>query len=413
MRNFLSTRILITFTCIAILGFCAGCMSGDGIRAYPPQRGIDARLVGSSNLFGFDLLTRIARENSGGNFLISPMGIFLSASLASMGAEKTTQESIARVLRTTHIERAELEQGVDALLNALVEADTLVDFTTVLALWTSKDISPKGAFVKQAENSFRAVVKEADFNDPAVTHDINNWLKESTGGHIAESLASIDRDTLLLFMSAVYFSGTWTNVFDPERTTPGSFFPMTGSETTVPMMSRTGKYEYLETELFRAIALPYGKERFSMYIFLPQEDRHITDLIRELTAGNWSNWMGRFTSTEVSLTLPRFQLISNLELDPYLAEMGMKEAFQSKEADFSGIAEPPPNAYIKHVMHTFALDVNEGTQYTPDGTRDTESASLPDTDLAMTVDRPFFCAVRDELTGIILMAGFINTHPEE
>ncbi len=407
MCNMLSNRILLAFVLMALVFVSTGCMGGDGIRAYPPQRGIDARLVGAANLFGFDLLTRIAHEQAAENLLISPMGIFISLTLASMGAENETRESMAKTLRINHIEKDEIERGATALLYSLMEADSLVHFDVAVSLWHHVDISPRETFIQNAENSFQASVKEIDFTETSSINTINNWLDGRTRGLIAEVPLKIEQDILMLLLSAVSFSGTWTDTFQPERTFPGVFLQTTGGESTIPMMSREGNFAYLETELFQAVALPYGRERLSMYVFLPQEDRQLTDIAKELTTSNWNNWLGRFTTTNGSLTLPRFQVKAHIELEPYLAAMGMGGAFQSTEADFSGIATTPPDIFLNHVTHISRLDVDEGVEKIDDGALGEVSTSI-ETGFEMTVERPFFFAIRDELTGIILMAGFIH-----
>jgi serine protease inhibitor len=97
-------------------------------------------------------------------------------------------------------------------------------------------------------------------------------------------------------------------------------------------------------------------------------------------------------------------------LIPPLQSLGMKDAFISGEADFSGMFRPFPESgslYINIIKHQAVLEVNEkGTEaaaVTALGVS-TASASVP---FDFRADRPFFYAVEDAAAGIWLFLGSV------
>ena len=85
-------------------------------------------------------------------------------------------------------------------------------------------------------------------------------------------------------------------------------------------------------------------------------------------------------------------------------------AFDQRRADFSGmIADGKPSANIDEVKHKTFVEVNEeGTEaaaVTSIGM--VRLAMAPQRNFSMIVDRPFFCAIRDNQTGALLFMGAI------
>ena len=108
--------------------------------------------------------------------------------------------------------------------------------------------------------------------------------------------------------------------------------------------------------------------------------------------------------------LPRFKLAYDVTLNDPLTALGMGIAFDARRADFSGImADGQPSVNIDEVKHKTFVEVNEeGTEaaaVTSIGVLRT--TMMPQRSFSMVVDRPFFCAIRDNQTGALLFMGAI------
>ena len=92
----------------------------------------------------------------------------------------------------------------------------------------------------------------------------------------------------MFLINAIYFKGGWKGKFDVSKTQQGVFHLLDGGEKPVPMMSHTCNYSHLWEESFRAVGLPYGEGRMSMYIFLPEPSSDLDEFLKDLNAENWS-----------------------------------------------------------------------------------------------------------------------------
>ena len=174
------------------------------------------------------------------------------------------------------------------------------------------------------------------------------------------------------------------------------------------MMSQSGKYRYYENDSFQAVSLPYGKGRLSLYVFLPKKDTNLVAFQQQLSLENWQQWMNQFQMRSGSLQLPRFKFDYNIQLNNALKALGMESAF-STGANFSNMTSA--SVAIDQVKHKTFVEVNEeGTEAaaaTSVGVMLT-SAQMPTEPFQMVVDRPFFCAIRDNQTGTLLFMGSIQ-----
>ena len=161
------------------------------------------------------------------------------------------------------------------------------------------------------------------------------------------------------------------------------------------------------------MALPYGKGGVSMLVFLPDEMKSLREFERDLTPENWDGWMKSFRSTQGTLMLPRFKVEWESKLNDALMALGMEEAFNPTRADFSQMAKVNSgnNLFISSVKHKSICEVNEeGTvaAAVTSVTATVTSVQQPREKFVMKVDRPFFFAIRDNLTGIVLFMGSVK-----
>jgi len=107
---------------------------------------------------------------------------------------------------------------------------------------------------------------------PSAVKAINNWVKKNTGGKIDNIVERIEDDDILFLINTIYFQGSWAEKFDPSKTKEGSFNLPNGTQKKLPMMSRTGQYEYYQGDNFQSVRIPYGNKRGCMYVFLPDQE---------------------------------------------------------------------------------------------------------------------------------------------
>jgi serine protease inhibitor len=123
-------------------------------------------------------------------------------------------------------------------------------------------------------------------------------------------------------------------------------------------------------------------------------------------------WISNFQQTPGDLKLPRFKVEWEANLNNALKALGMADAFNER-ADFSLIAEPISGnrLHISEVKQKATCEVNEEGTVAAAATSigvGLTSIQQPRERFDMKVDRPFFFAIRDALSGVVLFMGSVT-----
>ncbi|WP_375513484.1 serpin family protein [uncultured Nostoc sp.] len=370
----------------------------------------DTKIIESSNKFGFKLFSELLKSDNGNNnVFISPSSVALALAMAYNGASGTTQLAIAKTLELQGVNLQEINSSYKAALKQLLDnSDPKVQLKIANSLWANKDVSFRPDFLQRTQDFYQAKVSNLNFQDPAAPNIINNWVKENTNGKIDQIIGNIEPDQVLFLINAIYFKGLWSKEFDKSQTAQYPFYSTPGKPKQQPMMSQSGDYRYYESTQFQAVSLPYGKDgKFSFYIFLPKQNSNLKAFYQNLNVENWQKWITQFSKQKGFIRLPRFKTDYDVTLNDALKTLGMEEAFSNK-ANFSGMGT---NFHISEVKHKTFVEVNEeGTEaaaVTSVGISALAVVSMPQPPFRMIVDRPFFCAIRDNQTGRVLFMGSI------
>jgi len=121
----------------------------------------------------------------------------------------------------------------------------------------------------------------------------------------------------------------------------------------VPMMHMEEQFQHARADRFGFLRLPYGREKLSMYILLPDEGEILDEVIAELDEASWNNLTSELQEKTVILALPRYSVEYEKALNDVLSNMGMGLAFAG---GFSGIN---PGLFISEVKHKAIIVVNE------------------------------------------------------
>lgn len=368
---------------------------------------VDPRLIEANTRFGFKLFSQVWQTSNTTNLLISPSSIAMALAMTYNGASGNTQQAMADVLAIQNLTLEELNAANAALRTSLGTADPAVKLAIANSLWGRQDFAFNPDFLQRNQQFYDAEIASLDFASPEATDRINGWVNQNTEGKIPTIIDRIDPQQVLFLINAVYFNGTWTTQFDPAATQERPFTRLDGSQKNHPLMSQSGSYLYRETDQFQAISLPYGEGRFSLYVFLPSPESNLNEFLQILTPENWNRWMSEFARRPGSIRLPKFTFEYDTSLNEVLQALGMAVAFDPNQADFSNLSDTP--TFISDVKHKTFIEVNEeGTEAAATTSVGIAVTSAPlDPPFEMVVDRPFFCAIRDNQTGSLLFMGAV------
>jgi serpin B len=362
----------------------------------------------STNAFGLDLYLRLHAE--GENLFFSPASTAYALSMTGVGARGPTADEMDRVLHLP-ADDAQVAAGFGGLMTALTAANEHATLNLANRLYGQRGFGFAPEYLALLERHYGAGLEQLDFGaDPdAARGAINAWVEEQTADKIQDLLpsGSLDDQTRLVLVNAIYFLGTWQEPFPADATADAPFHRERGGDVPVPFMNVAGRFGYAEMDNVQILALPYKGGALEMVLVLPSAGTPLTSIEKRLDAGLLAGWLAAPAPARVAVALPRLHLETKFDLAGALGAMGMPTAF-TRAADFSGMMTGGEALRIDSVVHKAYLDVDEkGTEAAAaTGIVIGVTSARPVEELKVfTADRPFMLAIRHKASGAILFLG--------
>ena len=363
-------------------------------------------VIAASNVFGLDLMARVAATDARPNVVLSPLSASMALGMTLNGADGATFDAMRGALGFGSLTRAEINASYRALIDLLTDLDPNVRFEIANAIWANEGVPFHQAFFDAVAAAFDASTESRDFADPATLAAINAWVEDHTDGLIDTIVEQLDPALVMLLVNAIYFDGAWTTQFDPQDTRTQTFTRENASPVDVDMMSLTDvDVPVGGGPTYAAVELPYGGQAFSMVVVLPEPGTSARDFLATLDASAWDALTAGLAPRELDLlSIPKFTLTYDAYLNDALQAMGMDPAFKPG-ADFRRMSPIGDQLCIDFVRQKTFIEVDE---------RGTRAAAVTAVGVGVTsfsgfvVDRPFVFAIRERLSGTILFIGVVG-----
>jgi serpin B len=370
----------------------------------------------ATNEFGADLYRRMPRQ---GNAVMSPASIHLALSMTSAGARGETANEMTTVLRTQGL--AEHHQASAVALRSFNDpAITEFELRVVNRLFGEREFTFEPAYVELTRASYGAPLEGLSFRtdfEGARSH-INGWVANQTHDRIRDLLppGALDGDTRLVLTNAIYLLAKWQSPFEQDDTRPATFYVDGGSQASVPTMHQTATTNYGETSDAQILEMRYRGGRLAMMFVLPKSRHGLAALEGQLSGETLARWSSAVSQQRVEIALPKFRIEPDepVRLSSHLEAMGIRLAFQRRDADFTGIANPPnpdDRLHISQAFHkAFIVVDEEGTEAAAATAVVMAVAGAAPQPPANTfvADHPFLFALRDVSTGMTLFLGRVT-----
>lgn len=274
-----------------------------------------------------------------------------------------------------------------------------------------------GAFLREnAEVKQEAVDTLADwhfastYRVPMGTEEadkaIAGWLNQNTGGLLSEETGNIrtDGNDLLRLYNTIYYKSGWQDAFKSSRTKQDTFTAADGSAQRVDFMHRTESGGYRKGDGYTAAPryLRYGR----MVFVLPDEGVTPESILQR--QGFLTELTGDYNAAELVWSVPKFDVKSSTELNEVLQALGVTDAFDMTEADFTPLTDN--GAWLSSAMQAARVKIDEegveAAAYTELVCADSAMMEVPPT-VEMELDRPFLFVIFD-YNDIPLFVGTVN-----
>ncbi|XP_054048400.1 heterochromatin-associated protein MENT-like isoform X1 [Rissa tridactyla] len=355
----------------------------------------------STNSFTLDLYKKLNETSKGQNIFFSPWSIATALAMVYLGAKGDTATQMAEVLHfnqtageegspeTTrlsqrrpkkrkldpeHKQAENIHSGFKELLSAINKPRSTYLLKSANRLYEEKTYPLLPKFLQLITSYYNAKPQAVNFKTAAEQARtlINSWVENETERKIQDLLpaGSLNSRTVLVLVNAIYFKGNWEKKFLEKNTSERPFrLSKTKTKSVQMMFLRDTFLIFHETTMkFKIIELPYMENELSMFILLPDDINDNTtglELVeRELTYGKLAEWTrsDNMIKAEVDLYLPKLKVEENYDLKSTLSRMGIRNAFDPVQADFTGMSAKK-DLFISEIIHKAFVEVNEeGTE---------------------------------------------------
>lgn len=380
------------------------------LNAQPSSSNADqTELIHENNAFAIDLYGQLHQRD--GNLFFSPASISTAFAIVYAGARGNTASEMAASLHFM-LPQDRLHPAMGELITNLNAAHEGYQLHLANALWAEKDESFLPGFLSLTKTDYGAGFNPIDFKTApeAARAAINQWVEQQTAGKIVNLLGpgSVTPDSRLVLTNAIYFKGDWRDPFPASYTQTLPFHLSASQSVQVPLMYRSGNYNYFDGGTFQELELPYAGEELSMIVFLPKDIAGLPALEKSFTAENVQGWLSELKyPSKVEVTFPKFKMAGQFDLGTAMAAIGMKLAFQPGKADFAGITGVR-DLWISAAVHKAYISVDEkGTEAAAATAMTFMVRAMPHEPppTVFTADHPFLFLIRDNRSGGILFIG--------
>uniref|UniRef100_A0A8K9UYS5 Serpin domain-containing protein n=1 Tax=Oncorhynchus mykiss TaxID=8022 RepID=A0A8K9UYS5_ONCMY len=355
--------------------------------------------------FALGLYRTLSENHADGNIFFSPLSISSALAMVYLGAKGDTAEQMAKVTLCL---------------------DTATDVHSEFQKLGSKINKPSASYQLKLVNClcgeetfnffpkfYHAELKAMDFIRAAEESraQINSWVEKKTDSKMTVMLkpGTLSSMTRLVLVNAVYFKAQWISEFHEADTMEHTF------QVNEVRELQFKKLPYNDIPQFKLqiLELPYKGEELSMFFLLPADSNYPDQELTPERIHKWTKRQKMGTRTKVQVSIPKFKLQEDYQLNTPLASLGMVDVFDQGRADLSGMsAAMEEEVYLSTVAHKAFVDVNE---------RGTEAGASTGAEGKMygfsnmhyfTADHPFIFFIRHNQTQSILFLGRFSS-PEE
>ncbi|XP_034491338.2 serpin B9-like isoform X2 [Marmota flaviventris] len=363
----------------------------------------------ANGTFAIQVLKMLCQDRPSQNVFFSPLSISSALAMVLLGAKGNTKDQMAQAMSLNTEE--DIHKGFQMLLTQVNKPGSKYLLTTANRLFGEKTYDFLSTFKESCLQFYHAELELLSFAEATEKsrEHINTWVSKETEGKIPELLpmGSIDEQTRLVLVNAIYFQGTWDEKFD-KPCTKEMPFKINQEEWPVQMMWQEANFNfiYISEAQTKVLELPYAGKMLSMIILLPDEDVDLSVVENNLTFEKFIAWTkaASLQNTEVEVFLPRFKLQEDYEMKSVLQRLGMVDAFQPGQADLSAMSTET-DLCLSKVVHKSVVEVNE---------EGTEAAAATAVNIVLfgSSCKPTFCAnhpflffIRHNETNTVLFCG--------
>ncbi|MEV6245208.1 serpin family protein [Streptomyces sp. NPDC051742] len=365
-----------------------------------------------------------------GDFVVSPVGLWLALGAVASGARGRTAEEMGELLR---VEGAAAAEAVTFGGRWLGQAPGVAVATGVWSRVPVLDafraglpdvrfgLLPGAVWSALPDEAFGATDDMSLGEISDAQEELDAWVRRATGGRITRLPLDLDGSEDLVLLNALALKASWLTAFPRRLTRDEPFTDGDGNTRPVPTMRQRIPAGWVwHVGGVTVVELPCaGEGGVRVRLVLGAEgagpDWPGADGPGDVLPAAWAGADARrpLVADAADLSLPRFTLRTKTDARKQLAALGLTRAVDPRQADFSGLS--PADLYIAKVVQEAVVEVAEEGVEAAAVTQVTmpRSAAPPRHEVVERIafDRPFGVVVLDGSGEVPLFTGWRRSAP--
>ena len=345
------------------------------------------------------------------NRVCSPLNIYMAL---SMLAAVTGGETRQQILDALGAESLELLQKQAAQLWAENSWDDgLVTSVLANSIWLRDEYSYNEETLQKLGKEFYASAFSGEMGTDAYNNMLRDWINKHTGNLLTEQASGLELApaTVLALVSTIYYRASWSDKFSGSATTQDVFHAPDG-DVTVDFMHSSDSNTVYYGDGFSAIGLSLENSG-QMWLLKPDDGVDAAELLQNEDALGFLLANGGWSQTQratVNLSLPKFDISSDLDILDTLAQLGMTDVMDDEKSDFTPLTTADSALELTQAKHAARVKIDEdgceAAAYTMLGVEATAMMG-PEEEIDFTLDKPFVFAITG-IDGLPLFVGLVN-----
>lgn len=365
------------------------------------------------NDFWGSTIQQFLSGSEGENKVYSPLNVYMALAMLAELTDGSSRQQILDLIGVDSIKALRIQ--ANAIWNGQYRNDGATTSILANSLWLNENISFIPQTMQRLADIYYASSYQGVMGSDELNKALQSWINEQTGGLLEHQMGNmtLDANTVLALASTIYYQAKWDSTFREDNTTPETFHTLSG-DLTCEFMHSSGIGTYYWSDQFGAVSKQLENDGGTMWFILPDEGVTVQELLENpqttaflLPGGRWENSKRLI----INLSLPKFDLSSQLDLRTGLQALGVTDVFDDKRSDFSPMTGDMEGISLSQAKHGVRVAIDEegvtAAAYTVMSM--TGAAAPPENEINeinFTLNRPFLFAITSD-DGLPLFVGSV------
>lgn len=365
------------------------------------QDGFDTFFLNSTKAF--------LNSSNGENYVYSPLSLYMALGMSAEITDGESRQQILDALAQSDIET--LRSHSKSIWQANYSDDGMAKCVLATSLWTNSSAEYKSDTVNRLADTYYSSVYAGDPASAEYNKMFGDWLNTQTDGLLSDQVANLKLDPgmIMTLASTVNYSGKWIDQFSPEETEQAVFHAV-GGDINCDFMNDQRDMYYYRGDHFSSVSLSL-ENNGHMKLILPDEGYTPADILNDAQAkelmlnsdDNYEN--GKFVN--VTLSVPKFDVCSKIDLRDGLNSMGITNIFDANKSDFTPLTDTDSIFLSKAEQDSRVTIDEEGCKAASMTVAIYSGGVMPDENAEFILDRPFIFEIMSD-SGLPLFVGVVN-----